>query len=664
MHRPCHNFGYRSAAFAGPYARKSLCRGNMHPWVNPLDAESRKICFDRPEYLSPSGSRRRPVHQKIRAVAAQRGRHFRKAGIGKRYGKVAGHKPESKGRIRRTASQPGAAGYSLFQVPVQGLKPRKIAAEPNHSLPNQVRLRSFGPAFIMKKKPVLPVGRSQHFQRIGTAVKGIKNGIQIVEPVGSPAKYMQAQVDFSVWVAEHAANIPGFDLPTEKNTTGRPAPDPMFLQPATLPNPAYLCSRYPCSACMPAFCFWLPSVRTALVWIALLWMAGCAGNRPMGDRNLAYQYDPGHPIRVRFFTLESATGLDVYMEIGFRKMENLNNHLAIWEKYRLDYRITESYLSGKILAEDSLRPSERVPPGRNPLVLRVSLPDWRRKGLFQLHVRERFSGEESVFDLQLPTSGSRQAGLFLADGQTPVFSPWIGTGDTVQILTRLPADSALRLDYFAFTNSVPLPPMAAIPSSGSDFPDGVAMEIPPGPRARFRKPGYYRLGTKSGRFLLGFMVAEPYFPWVSRPAELADPLVYISTREERKNLLEAADPKLAVDQFWLGIHSQKDLARKLIARYYDNIEEANRLFTTHKPGWKTDQGMVMAIYGPPPFVYRSGDTEIWQYDKTMGSENTVFYFSPRAAEKNPHVWELKRYNEYDRVWYGVVELWRKGVINR
>ena len=129
-------------------------------------------------------------------------------------------------------------------------------------------------------------------------------------------------------------------------------------------------------------------------------------------------------------------------------------------------------------------------------------------------------------------------------------------------------------------------------------------------------------------------------------------------------MLEAGNQKLAIDQFWLKSNSMKNAARKLIKDYFENIELANQLFSSHKEGWKTDQGMVMAIYGPPPMVYRNWDQETWQYDKTPNTESTIFHFNRRPYDKDPNVWEMNRYNEYDRIWYGVVELWRKGVINR
>jgi GWxTD domain-containing protein len=223
-----------------------------------------------------------------------------------------------------------------------------------------------------------------------------------------------------------------------------------------------------------------------------------------------------------------------------------------------------------------------------------------------------------------------------------------------------------KIEFHPFNSSLALPPMAAVATSGNDFEESYPVQVGMNKHVVFKQPGYYYIPTVGGGASsgFGFVVTEPYFPLVTTPEELIDPMAYISTRDERKTLFQASNQKQALDDFWLKIQNQKDQARKLIRKYFENIEEANRLFTTHKAGWKTDKGMVMAIYGPPPLVYKNWDQEIWQYDKSMGVENSVFYFNRKNYVKDPNVWELKRFNEYDRVWYGVVELWRKGVINR
>ncbi|HOY95135.1 MAG TPA: GWxTD domain-containing protein, partial [Catalimonadaceae bacterium] len=402
--------------------------------------------------------------------------------------------------------------------------------------------------------------------------------------------------------------------------------------------------------------------------VSLGWLTACNEYKPVARINQAYLYNRNVPLNVQFRVLESGEDLQVFIQIQFKKLEGLKNHLAVWEKYHMLYRVTPGYESNKKLAGDTLHPSERVAPSVNPLVLLVKVPKSEKNRLFELHVKERFSQEDFVFDLPLKKaseSGDYQACLFTSKGRIPVFEPYIRTGDTVVLRTFNFGFNGSEMEFHPFNASVALPPMAAIPTSGHDFEESYPVKTEMNELTVFSQSGYYFLPSgKEPKTGFGFMVAPSFFPMVTKPTELIDPMIYISTREERKNLMEASNQKLALDQFWLKISSQKDQARKMIRRYFENIEDANRLFSSHKAGWKTDRGMVMAIYGQPPIVYRNLDSEIWQYDKTVGGENTVFYFTRRPADKDPNVWELKRYNEYDRIWYGVVELWRKGVINR
>ncbi len=52
-----------------------------------------------------------------------------------------------------------------------------------------------------------------------------------------------------------------------------------------------------------------------------------------------------------------------------------------------------------------------------------------------------------------------------------------------------------------------------------------------------------------------------------------------------------------------------------------------------------------------------------QYSLTL-NETAVFYFFRRRAGNFADIWELKRLSDYDKIWYGVVDLWRKGLIDR
>jgi GWxTD domain-containing protein len=415
------------------------------------------------------------------------------------------------------------------------------------------------------------------------------------------------------------------------------------------------------------------STRTPFyLWMACVWMAAvglfsCTSHKPLHEINMAYLYDRQYPLQLQHRILSSGDQVQVFLQIAFRKMEGLQNHLSIWDKYKVRYEIRSQYETASVLLSDSLGPADRVFPSINPLVLQIRLPALESNRVLSVHIKERYSSEETVFDVPLQPksqSGIYHAALFRSNGRIPVFEPYIQSGDTVVLRTMEYLEEDSSLLFYPPARTVALPPMAAIPVSGNDFEKPFPVRVKFNERVLFREPGYYFVPTKDGNTGFGFCVVPAFYPQVSLPLELIDPMVYISTRDERKTLLTSSTPKLALDQFWLAANSNKDQARKLIRNYFENIEDANRYFTSHKDGWRTDRGMVLAIYGRPTYVYRTWDAETWQYDKAVHGENTVFYFTRRPDPRSPMVWELKRYNEYDRVWYGVVELWRKGVLSR
>ncbi|NJK87334.1 MAG: GWxTD domain-containing protein [Bacteroidales bacterium] len=101
------------------------------------------------------------------------------------------------------------------------------------------------------------------------------------------------------------------------------------------------------------------------------------------------------------------------------------------------------------------------------------------------------------------------------------------------------------------------------------------------------------------------------FPHIRTPQELIEPLAYLSNSVEYNEMKNATNKKIVVDNFWLGKTDDMDRARELIRIYYNRVFLANYYFTTFKPGWKTDRGMIYIIYGPPQATYRSITNEKW-----------------------------------------------------
>ncbi|GAA4366997.1 hypothetical protein GCM10023185_38480 [Hymenobacter saemangeumensis] len=187
----------------------------------------------------------------------------------------------------------------------------------------------------------------------------------------------------------------------------------------------------------------------------------------------------------------------------------------------------------------------------------------------------------------------------------------------------------------------------------------------PGQPLRFEQPGLYALkvGGLGGvaPHTIAVLVADNNYPALTTAAELIEPLLYLTTSQERQRLTDAPAPKRAVDKFWLdAARGNQSQGRELIRRYYGRVEAANRLFAAHKAGWLTDKGLLYVVLGPPPSVRRlaSGE-ERWFYPEAgVGGSPVTFSFRPKPSTFAPDYYELVRRPEYELLWYAAVEQWR------
>ncbi|GHB59991.1 hypothetical protein GCM10007390_12140 [Persicitalea jodogahamensis] len=188
--------------------------------------------------------------------------------------------------------------------------------------------------------------------------------------------------------------------------------------------------------------------------------------------------------------------------------------------------------------------------------------------------------------------------------------------------------------------------------------------IQSGQEIAFSQEGlYYFLTDTSQTEGLGILVTDDRYPKITQPDKLTEPLLYMSTNQEIKEMDAARDDKKALDKYWLSLmQGNPELARQVIRSYYSRVEEANRLFTSYKEGWKTDKGMIFIVLGPPDRVQRSKDKEVWVYDQKANATNVNFTFNRRSNQFVDDHYELVRYVEYQPIWYPIVEAWRNGAI--
>lgn len=174
---------------------------------------------------------------------------------------------------------------------------------------------------------------------------------------------------------------------------------------------------------------------------------------------------------------------------------------------------------------------------------------------------------------------------------------------------------------------------------------------------------YFAQVDTSSKEGLGFLVTNKNFPKYRRAEDLLATVVYIASLEETYQLSRSKQKKPALDRFWFQISGEAENAKRLIKRYYDRIEYANRSFTSYKEGWKTDRGMIYVIFGKPDYINRKNDSEEWVYDSESKNFQNHFVFQKKDTVFSDNSYDLLRDAKYRSIWYEAVEMWRKGKID-
>jgi GWxTD domain-containing protein len=146
------------------------------------------------------------------------------------------------------------------------------------------------------------------------------------------------------------------------------------------------------------------------------------------------------------------------------------------------------------------------------------------------------------------------------------------------------------------------------------------------------------LDLKGGRYKLELTVGEGKdavkkfkdmsIHWMDMPSQATDldqaieQLLYIAKGREIKKMkkLEGDEKMAAFKDFWKQMDPTPGTdGNELMDEYYRRVDYANRNYSTFRPGWKTDRGMVYIILGPPneverhPFESDSKPYEVWTY---------------------------------------------------
>ncbi len=412
--------------------------------------------------------------------------------------------------------------------------------------------------------------------------------------------------------------------------------------------------------------------RNVLVMLFLIWMFSCKTTNETTYTNLATTYDPSAKLKIEgcriFHENDSISRVYISYNTSALKYVQPPGKDYYRSNYSFTYQLFKSYTSNEVLDENSYVMSDSL-FYKNPVTLKIDFPvKAMSPGKYLLEITFKDINSDTYFlhPEILDKQNRNLAQNFLPldeDGQV-LLTDWISWKDKFTIECRDHDLSGLFVDHYQIDFSVAAPPFSqARPPVYQNAPENsffVKVEDGISEPMQFAKEGYYffRADTMANEGLTLFRLRD-YFPEVRMPEQMIPPLRYLTSNKEFRKLMNAPNARQAVDSFWVDVAGNAGRAEELIEKYYARVEDANRLFTSHKAGWKTDRGMIYIIYGEPKSVFRRNDIETWIYGEQGNRVYLTFDFIRAINPFTDKDYELQRDPDYKAQWYNATYFWRR-----
>ena len=400
-------------------------------------------------------------------------------------------------------------------------------------------------------------------------------------------------------------------------------------------------------------------------------LAGCQTSSKVSLHNLVSLYQPAKQFAdlnaCVYHTSDSTSTLFVevfYSDLVYQKDAFTGFYACT---YRLSYKLTSGYDSRELLATSSLVSGDSLNYGKNTGTVHSFDFKAQSPGNYLLEITlydlNRQAGSTKYIKVDKQSMKGRQNFLVLNRNQGLIFRNYLNQDEEFRIVADDPSLEFLYVNYYNRDFPLARPPFTEDREPVFEFqPDSMfILPLNLGESEYFSlQPGFYhfRKDTLSREGLTLYRFAEG-FPEITTPEEMRDPLRYITTRKEYDTLMAATQVKAAVDDFWLKTARSPERAKLLIQKYYTNIEEANKYFTSYLEGWKTDRGLIYIIFGRPDYVYRADDSEDWIYGEPQNRNSLQFTFIRVNNHFTDNDYMLFRSPTFKESWFITVQSWRR-----
>ncbi|MFT6827046.1 MAG: GWxTD domain-containing protein [Roseivirga sp.] len=382
----------------------------------------------------------------------------------------------------------------------------------------------------------------------------------------------------------------------------------------------------------------------------------------MSSADISYLYNQNHEFLVDYRLAQNENQVQVYVRFI------LNSGIVKISDYELTFDVRSSYIDERhVAATKRLDSSSVVGTGFREFVYAFGFERKSDQNLIVLEINNIARGKNFVMDIPISAKEgvSNQPFLIFEEKRdVPYFSKFINLDQTVRLVNVFGNKGKYEIKGVLNNKSVALPPFDnSEPNTTSKIEIDTLYGAIEAESFSFSTPGFYEINEFSDpNNKLGILVTDAFYPYFNRYDNMIQPLIFITTTDEFKDMRKADNVRDAFEDFVMNRFSgSSKMSQEFVKYYYKRIRDAAHLFTTNKEGWKTDRGMVYQIYGNPIQVFRNENTELWVFTSPNGNR-TRFIFDVISGEANLLEFSLIRGNKYKESWMDAVTGWRSGKI--
>ena len=380
-----------------------------------------------------------------------------------------------------------------------------------------------------------------------------------------------------------------------------------------------------------------------LLSLLILLFPFTATSQALRDINYSYLYNNANPITVKFQTVRGASNWTTFVQLD---LTDTTQEVGDYE-IRMETRTSLGEKQGNPLQDDLVTMRSEG----NRIIGRVTTPLQEQPLILAARVTNRSQNRAwyyyTILEPKYPVVFALEA-----NGQ-PVVQNYLSGSQRLSLSDPQQVSVAYYDDVFP---PAPLPFSEQLGRVSRGMDVDSSFHLPIDETFSLERPGMYLIQKDTNAAEgLAFRIDDDY-PRYRRVESLAEPLVYICTRQEFNRIKQARGDKRAFDRVILSITKDAERAKNLMRNYFRRVESANTYFASYKEGWKTDRGMILIIFGQPSEVYRLGDREVWNYKNE--SFKLTFEFAKSPSLFDPENFVLIRSKKYEQYWYEVVDLWR------